>query len=450
MSNVRWKIGFLMFVGIVINYMDRVNISHAIVLISTDMNLTPVQQGIIMSSFSWGYVFFMLMGGWLVDRYGPRTVNALACVAWSAFTAMGALVNGFLPFLLSRFLLGAGEAPIFPGNASVVKRWFPLQERGKATALFDVGSYVGAALVAPVIIIMMLSLGWRPSFLLFALIGLIWSIVWYAYYREPQEHEAVSRAEMTLIANGAGSTTEEDFTTSIWELMRYRKIWGMALGFFCYNYLKNFFLTWFPSYLIAERGFSFMKVGFVALIPPICAIVAELLVGHLTDTLIKKGVSVTYARKIPLCIGMLLSSVIILATFTSSPVLTVALLSLSYASVISASTGIWAIPGDVAPSSRDTGKIGGIQNTFSNIAGIVAPIITGALFGMTGSFALPLIISGVLAILGAFSYWFIVGELKPLTAKAGLAPGGGVKGRCSLASESPCANLKAQGFEVRP
>lgn len=414
-TNIRWRIGILMFLGIVINYMDRVNISHAIVFIAEDMQLTPVQQGIIMSSFSWGYVFFMLMGGWLVDKFGPRTVNALSCIAWSAFTAMGAMVNGYVPFLLSRFLLGAGEAPIFPGNASVVKRWFPLQERGKATALFDVGSYVGAALVAPIIIYLMITVGWRPSFLLFALVGVFWSIAWYVYYRDPSQHSQISADEKAYIqANDVTDGGAVRMDISIWHLMRYRKIWGMSLGFFCYNYLKNFFLTWFPSYLIAERGFSFLKVGFVALIPPICAIVAELLVGHLTDVLIKRGMRVTYARKIPLCLGMLLSSVIIFATFTESPVWTMFFLSLSYASVISASTGIWAIPGDVAPSKDTVGRIGGIQNTFSNIAGIVAPIITGALFGMTGSFTLPLIVSGVVAIIGALSYWFIVGELKPL------------------------------------
>lgn len=414
-TNIRWRIGILMFLGIVINYMDRVNISHAIVLIAEDMHLTPVQQGIIMSSFSWGYVFFMLMGGWLVDRFGPRIVNALSCVAWSTFTAMGALVNGYVPFLLSRFLLGAGEAPIFPGNASVVKRWFPVQERGKATALFDVGSYVGAAIVAPIIIYLMMKVGWRPSFLFFALMGIVWSIVWYISYRDPSQHSKVSAEERVYIRiEGDKEGYVAGTNISIWHLMSYRKIWGMSLGFFSYNYLKNFFLTWFPSYLITERGFSFMKVGVVALIPPMCAIVAELLVGHLTDVLIKRGVRVTYARKVPLCLGMLLSSVIIFATFTESPVWTMFFLSLSYASVISASTGIWAIPGDVAPSHDTVGRIGGIQNTFSNIAGIVAPIITGALFGMTGSFELPLIVSGIIAIIGAFSYWFIVGELKPL------------------------------------
>lgn len=414
-NNTRWIIGFLMFLGIVINYMDRVNISHAIIIIAKEMHLNPIQQGIILSSFSWGYVLFMLIGGWLVDKFGSRTINSLAGFFWSLFTGMGALVQGFFPFLITRILLGAGESPIFPGNARVVRTWFPLHERGRATALFDVGSYVGAALAAPLVIWLILTLGWRFSFLLFAGIGILWSITWYWYYREPEDHKALSKKEFLFIQTKTiKSKTQNNNRISILQLLKHRQIWGMSLGFFCYNYLKNFFLTWFPSYLVAERGFTLIKVGLFAFIPPLCAIIGELLVGYLTDKLILKGVSLTIARKAPLCIGMLLSSVIIGAVLTSSVVVAMILLSISYTAIISASTGIWAIPGDIAQNKNQVGTIGGIQNTFSNMAGILAPIVTGWLYVSTGSFVIPLIVSGVLAIVGAFSYWFIVGELKPI------------------------------------
>lgn len=422
-TNTRWVIGFLMFIGITINYMDRVNISHAILVIAKEMNLTAFQQGIILSSFSWGYVFFMLIGGWLVDKWGPRITHTIAAVAWSAFTAMGALVNGFLPFLSSRILLGAGEAPIFPGNAHVVKEWYPLHERGKATAIFDVGSYVGAAFAAPLVIWMILSIGWRLSFIAFCGIGILWGIVWYWYYRDPEEHKGLSKSELNYIQGfhaPSHSLAKKASLKDILPLLKYRQIWGMSLGFFCYNYLKNFFLTWFPSYLVAERGFSLIKVGVYALIPPACAIIGELAAGHITDKLIERGVSLTIARKAPLCIGMLLSSVIIGAVFVPNAMMAIVLLSISYTAVISASTGIWAIPGDIAQHKNQVGTIGGIQNTFSNIAGIVAPIITGWLFGITHSFVLPLTISGILAIVGSLSYWFIVGELKPLASKSGV------------------------------
>lgn len=417
-TNVRWTIGLLMFLGITINYMDRVNISHAILVIAEEMHFTPLQQGIVLSSFSWGYVLFMLLGGWLVDKWGPRITHTIAAIAWSLFTAMGAVVHTFIPFLSSRILLGAGEAPIFPGNAHVVRNWFPLHERGKATAIFDVGSYVGSAFAAPLVIWMILAFGWRYAFVAFSALGIIWAIVWHWYYREPENHKGVSKNELLYI-QGISSSSEDSSSVpmsfrSTLSLLKNRQILGMSLGFFCYNYLKNFFLTWFPSYLVAERGFTLIKVGIFALIPPACAIIGELLAGHITDKLIQRGVSLTLARKVPLCIGMLLSSVIIGAVFVQSAMMAIILLSISYAAVISASTGIWAIPGDIASHKNQVGTIGGIQNTFSNIAGIVAPIITGYLYGVTHSFVLPLTISGILAIVGAASYWFIVGELKPI------------------------------------
>jgi MFS transporter, ACS family, D-galactonate transporter len=421
-SSTRWVISGLMFLGILINYLDRVNISHTILLMSQDIGLTPTEQGLILSAFSWGYVLFMLPGGWLVDRVGPRVINALSCATWSVFTALTGLGNTFASLLFFRVLLGAAEAPIFPGNAKVVCTWFPIQERGRATAIFDVGSYVGGALAAPFVVFVMLAWGWRAAFYACSVVGVIWSLVWYYYYRSPDEHRRVLPGELKHIrgAERDPKTGSAHPRFNWFSLLSNRKILGMSFGFFCYNYLKNFYLTWFPSYLVAERGFTIIKVGIVSLIPPACAVLAELFAGSVTDKLIARGVSVTIARKIPLCVGLMLSSVVVGAAYAKSQTLVIVLLSLSYASLIAASASIWAIPGDIAPSKDLVGSIGGIQNTFSNIAGILAPIITGVLYSTTGSFVLPLIISGALTLLGALSYWFVVGELKPLpTQQAG-------------------------------
>ena len=197
-------------------------------------------------------------------------------------------------------------------------------------------------------------------------------------------------------------------------LLKNRKIIGISIGFFCYNYLKSFFLTWFPTYLVMEKGFSLIKVGFVAMIPPLVAILGELYVGYLTDKMISKNINVSFARKIPLCLGMLISSVIIFSVFAESIWMAMLLLTISYTALISASPGIWAIPGDLSRTKNMVGTIGGIQNTFSNMAGIIAPIMTGFLLDRTGSFVVPIILSGVIAILGAISYWFIVGKLEPV------------------------------------
>jgi len=413
-NNKRWIIGTLMFLGIVINYMDRVNISHAILQIKAEFHLSSLQQGIILSSFSWGYVAFMLFGGYLVDKKGSRIMGALSCFLWSIFTGLGALAGNFKVLLGSRVLLGMGEAPIFPSNAKVVKQWFPLKERGRATALFDSGSYIGSAIAAPFIIYLMVTFGWRYSFAIFSILGIIWSIVWFSYYRDPEEFKSLSNEEKAILPIQKNKEPDVKVKNQILTLLKNRKIIGISIGFFCYNYLKSFFLTWFPTYLVMEKGFSLIKVGFVAMIPPLVAILGELYVGYLTDKMISKNINVSFARKIPLCLGMLISSVIIFSVFAESIWMAMLLLTISYTALISASPGIWAIPGDLSRTKNMVGTIGGIQNTFSNMAGIIAPIMTGFLLDRTGSFVVPIILSGVIAILGAISYWFIVGKLEPV------------------------------------
>ncbi|OGH84468.1 MAG: hypothetical protein A2488_00315, partial [Candidatus Magasanikbacteria bacterium RIFOXYC12_FULL_32_21b] len=385
-NNKRWIIGTLMFLGIVINYMDRVNISHAILQIKAEFHLSSLQQGIILSSFSWGYVAFMLFGGYLVDKKGSRIMGALSCFLWSIFTGLGALAGNFKVLLGSRVLLGMGEAPIFPSNAKVVKQWFPLKERGRATALFDSGSYIGSAIAAPFIIYLMVTFGWRYSFAIFSILGIIWSIVWFSYYRDPEEFKSLSNEEKAILPIQKNKEPDVKVKNQILTLLKNRKIIGISIGFFCYNYLKSFFLTWFPTYLVMEKGFSLIKVGFVAMIPPLVAILGELYVGYLTDKMISKNINVSFARKIPLCLGMLISSVIIFSVFAESIWMAMLLLTISYTALISASPGIWAIPGDLSRTKNMVGTIGGIQNTFSNMAGIIAPIMTGFLLDRTGSF----------------------------------------------------------------
>jgi MFS transporter, ACS family, D-galactonate transporter len=386
-----------MFLGIAINYLDRVNISHSIVIISRETGITPTRQGIVLSSFSFGYVLFMFVGGLLSDRYGYKIINGTAVFLLSICTIITGFTNGFIGLFIARFFVGVFEAPVFPANAKAVSQLFLPNERGKATAFFDAGSYIGSAFAAPFILFIIVKFGWRISFICSGVIGLFWCYFWLKKCKEKKT--AFEKVNQKINWNN---------------FIKSKKIWGICFGFFCYNYLKNFFLTWFPSYLILEKGYTFLKVGMVALIPPFCAILGELITGAITDKLISNGVSVTYARKIPLCVGMICSAIIILSYYTENTLLVILFLSLSYAFLISASPSIWAIPADISPSPDMIGTIGGFQNTFSNIAGIIAPIITGFLFEQTGSFLLPLLVSSGLAILGALSYWFIVGELEPI------------------------------------
>lgn len=403
----RWTLGMLMSSGILINYLDRVNISHALIPISEELNLSVAEQGIILSAFSWGYVVFMSIGGILVDRFGPIKMAAISASFWSIATAISGTASSYLSMLLARFSVGIGEAPIFPANARIVKDEFPLEERGRATALFDAGSYIGTALAAPIIVYVMLAFGWRVTFFACASIGLIWVYAWLTL--APQLTKTTDKNSLLL---GNRLSRKEYFG-----LLRKKKILGASYGFFCYNYAKSFFLTWFPAYLVTERGFSFVTVGIVGMIPAIFAVIGELISGTFTDLMIRRGWSVTIARKLPLCLGLILSVSIVFTELIESQIAIISILSFSFAATIAASPSIWAIPGDIAPSPNFVGTIGGIQNTFSNIAGIVAPIITGLFVSFFDSFLPALVFSSMIALSGAISYWFIVGDLVPINPK---------------------------------
>jgi len=401
----RWKLGILMSLGILINYIDRVNISHALIPLSKELNLSQVQQGVVLSAFSWGYVALMPVGGVLVDRWGAVFISTGAATVWSLATAWSGIAHNFVTMFMSRLFVGVGEAPIFPADARLVHDEFPLNERGKATALFDAGSYVGIALCAPIVVIVMTTFGWRISFLACSCFGLIWAVVW---------SRCAPRLQTATLSLDCKLAPQQQYRLGFKRLIVNRKVLGASFGFFCYNYSKSFYLTWFPTYLVTERGFSFLKVGIVGMIPPLFAVIGESFSGAWTDWMISRGVSITVARKTPLCIGMLLGSTIMLTEVVTSQWAILSILSFAFAATISSSPSIWTIPGDLAPLPNYVGAIGGIQNTFSNLAGIIAPVITGLLVAKTGSFSIALIVTAVVAVSGSLSYWFVVGELRPL------------------------------------
>jgi ACS family D-galactonate transporter-like MFS transporter len=188
----------------------------------------------------------------------------------------------------------------------------------------------------------------------------------------------------------------------------------MMLGFFCLNFVIYFFITWFPTYLVKERGFTLLKLGIFGTIPALVAIPAGYAGGLVSDRLVRKGYSLTRARKIPIVCGMVLSSSIALAVVVPSAAWALGLLAISYASLTFAGASVWSLPADVAPSPGLVGSISGIQNFASNTAGICISTFVGVMLGKSGGFVLPLLVAGGFSLLGAFSYLFIVGDLEPL------------------------------------
>jgi ACS family D-galactonate transporter-like MFS transporter len=415
-TGVRWLVISMAFLGTTISYVDRACLGVAIPFIEHDLKLDPRAVGAVLGAFFWTYALGQLPCGWLVDRVGARLSYAGAMLGWSLFTAATSLANGFASLFGLRLLLGAGEAPAYPTNAKVVAEWFPARERAIATSIFDNGARVGSALALPVVSAAIYYFGWRASFVVTGSLGIAWAVAWYAFYRRPAEHRWVSDAERKLLeppepATGAGPAS----APVRWrDLFRHRTVWGMMLGFFCLSFEIYFFITWFPAYLVHSRGFTLLKLGLYGTIPALFAIPCGYLGGFVSDTLLRRGLRLTWARKIPIVAGMTLASSIALAVSVPSAAWALALLSLCYGSLTFAAASVWSLPADVAPSLEHVGSIGGIQNFASNLAGVGVSNFVGVMLAETGSFVAALWITGAFALLGAGAYLFLVGEIEPL------------------------------------
>ncbi len=418
-GNLRWLMVFMAFSATAINYIDRANLGVAAPYIAKDLNLSSEATGALLGAFFWTYAAFQLPSGWFIDKVGARIAYAGAVVWWSLFTAAAALANTFGWLFGARLLLGIGEAPAYPSNAKIVGEWFPRRERALATSIFDSGNRFGTALSLPIVSAIIAQFGWRMSFVITGALGLVWTFFWLRIYRPPAEHPTVTPEERAYIESDQPQTAGDTPAATVrWrDLFRYRTIWGMMLGFFCLNFVIYFFSTWFPTYLIKARGFDLKQMGLFGMIPAIVAIFGGYLGGYVSDRLVRSGMRLTLARKIPLVGGMFLSSSIGLAVLVESTTAAIALMSLSYASLSFAAASIWSLPADVAPSRNHVGSIGGIQNFAANMAGVCITTFVGVALARTGGFVVPLLVAGGFSLLGAFSYLFILPEIKPLVPR---------------------------------
>ncbi|WP_028229523.1 MFS transporter [Paraburkholderia ferrariae] len=425
MRKMRWVVVFLSFLAIAINYIDRANLAVAAPQIEKALGIGPADMGLLLSGFFWTYAFMQMPFGWFVDRIGARIALPIAVGWWSVFTAATATASSVVGMFGCRLLLGMGEAGAYPSCAKLVSQWFPREERAFATSIFDSGSRVGSALSIPVVALIVGTLGWRAAFVITGCLGILWIVGWFAIYRAGV-HGAMMGESGGATAQQDGSGRRRGNGGVTWaSLFRYRTLWGMMLGFFCLNFVIYFFITWFPSYLVQTRGFSLKSLGSLGMIPALISIPGGWLGGWASDTLVRRGWSLTAARKTCMVGGMLASSAITLSAFTSDTWLMLACFGLSYGSLAFAAASIWALPADVAPTPGHVASIGGIQNFASNIAGIVITTFTGAMVALTkGSFTIPLVVAGGFCVLGAFSYLVIVGRIEPLPvepAQQGLA-----------------------------
>jgi MFS transporter, ACS family, D-galactonate transporter len=316
--------------------------------------------------------------------------------------------------------VGAMEAPAYPINNRVVTTWFPERERAGAIGFYTSGQFVGLAFLTPVLAWLEARYGWRFIFQFTGGIGVVWAVLWWILYRDPSHARGVNRAELRLIAEGGGipdlsKKLDESRAKAgtFWKDLGYvlskRKLWGLYLGQFGVVSVQWFFLTWFPTYLVNYKHIELAKAGLLASLPFMAAFVGVLTSGLLSDWLLRRGLGVTLARKIPLVTGLVLASTIFVANWCDDPRLVIACMTVSFFGDGAACIG-WSFVSTVAPE-RLIGLTGGMFNFISNCGAFITPMVIGLLV-RGNSFSLPLIFISSMGVMGICSFVFLVGKIE--------------------------------------
>jgi len=429
-THIRWLLVFWLFVLSAVSFLDRVNISVAGVLLRSDYGLSPVQLGWVFSSFLVSYTLFQTVGGRLADRLGPRRVLTIGVLWWGVFTALTAAlplrITGALALLMAiRFMLGAGEAVLYPASSQFVARWIPSRERGTANGWIFAGVGAGAGLSPPLITYIMRHYGWRSSFWACALIGLLVGAVWYVIARdEPGDHPRVSSSELTLIRSGltladAGNSTLSGGRVVPWaRVLKSRAVLAVTLSYFSFGYVAWIFFSWFYSYLNQVRGLNLKESGFYAMLPFIAMAVCCALGGVVSDRLTRwRGA--WFGRCVLASFAMMCASAFLsLGPFVESARFASVVLAGGAGALYLSQSSFWAVTADIAGGS--SGSVSGFMNMGAQAGGAVTASLTPWIaarfdysrFGWTVSF----LVAAALCLMGAVS-WLVVDPTKTLAPR---------------------------------
>jgi MFS transporter, ACS family, glucarate transporter len=447
-SHVRQFLVFWLFILSAVSYLDRVNISIAGGAIADAYHLSDVQLGKIFSAMLAGYAIFQTVSGRLADRYGSRRVLTVGVIWWGVFTALTALVPpditaALLLFVVIRFLLGAGEAVIYPSANQFVARWIPVRERGVANGWIFAGVGAGAGLTPPLITYVMIHYGWRSSFVMCSLIGFMASAVWFFTARDtPEQHPGVSAAELSEIESGLALSSGKEINeakafsggpsralVSWGRILRSKEILAVTVSYFCYGYVAWMFFSWFYRYLAKVRGLDLKTSAFYSMLPFLAMLVACLAGGMMNDRLTKwKGPRL--GRCILAAFAIALAGIFIaLGSQVKGAGLASVVLAGGAGALYLSQSSFWSLTADLAgPSS---GSVSGFMNTGNQIGAAITATLTpwiAARYSWTASF----LVAAALCFVGA-ACWLVVNPTKTLFAAL---PGFGQPGRvCEPAVE---------------
>ena len=382
----------LLALGMLINYVDRGNLSTAAPLIKDQLHLTNTQAGILLSAFFWTYTPFQPVAGWLAERINPYRTLAIGVAIWSAATALIGVAGGFLSLFALRLLLGMGESAIFPCNAKILARDLAPERLGSANGLIGAGQALGPAIGTFAGGMLMASYGWRPVFVLFGVISGAWLLPWIFVARR-----ASSRWQ------GEANPPPPSFLA----ILGKRECWGASLGHFAHNYALYFLITWLPLYLVKSRGFSMGEMSELGAMLYILYAISTQASGLLADRWMAVGASSTRVRKTIITTGHLGVAVCMAVCALGGPAASVVGLVASGLFFGMNTATIFPI-GQILGGPHAAGKWMGVQNCLANTAGVLAPILTGYVVDATGKFGIAFALAAAMSLIGIFGWTVLI------------------------------------------
>jgi ACS family D-galactonate transporter-like MFS transporter len=395
LTAAQWRVLLLLGLSIFISYIDRSNLSIAAPTLKDELHLSPARLGILLSSFFWTYAAFQLVSGWLVDRLNVNWVFAGGFFIWSLATIGVGLVHGFFPLLALRLLLGMGESAAYPSYSKIIALHYREEHRGLANSIISAGLVLGPGFGMLAGGLLIFRFGWRAFFIALGLLSLCWLVPWIAWMPPAKSSlHAQKKAAPSFVA-----------------LLRQRSAWGTCICHFGSNYASYFLLTWLPYYLVRERNFTMVQMAKIGGFAYLLGAFLALFSGWLSDRLIRGGATPTRVRKTFTAGGLAGTGFFLVLCAVSSPGMSVILLVLGIGCFSINSSNIWAITQTLA-GPYAAGRWTGLQNAVGNLAGILAPAITGFVLERTGHFYWAFAIVALFTLTGTLSWLFLVGPVR--------------------------------------
>jgi sugar phosphate permease len=421
-TRTRWLVLFLISIMYLITYMDRSNISVAQPEIAKQFGLDKDAMGYVLAAFTWAYALGQIPSGWLGDRFGPKRVLTVIMTLWSATAMMTGAALGFGTLFGARFLLGLSESGAFPVASRGMQLWFPRVERGRIQGTTHFFSRFAVAVTPFIAGSILLALGWRAIFYIFGSLGVLWAIAFNFFYRNlPEDHKSVNPAELARIrgVNPDGAIKPAAITrleTPWKQILLSPNMWFISVGYFCFFFGSNFYLTWYPTYLREHLHMSIRALGLWGSAPLVAGMAGDVIGGTLSDLILKATGKAKLARRVVAAPGFLLAGAFVIpAALIANQFTSIACLAASFFFLEWVIGPAWAVPMDVG--GQFSGTVTGVMNMVGALGGASTAVVYGKLFNH-GMWVAPFLVSAGVMLLGALIWIFLINPEKSVVGAA--------------------------------